>query len=88
MSGDEHEQPPKTVPEIGIHIGYIRDDLKEIKEALRDAPTRMELAALEDRVIKLEKFIDGIKSTIAKWAVTIIVAMVLALYGIDRFFRG
>jgi len=88
VSGDEHEQAPKTVPEIGIHIGYIRDDIKEIKDALKGSPTKKEFDELAIRVTKLESLLDSVKSTIARWAITILVAMVLAFYGLDKFFRG
>lgn len=52
--GDEHKTPPKTVPEIGIHIGYMREDLQQIKDTLANSPSRSEFAALEVRVTKIE----------------------------------
>ena len=52
--GDEHKTPPKTVPEICIHIGYMREDLREIKNAIANSPSRGEFEALEERVEKIE----------------------------------
>jgi hypothetical protein len=44
---NENESPPKTVAEIGIHIGYIRGDIKDIKASLADTPTRREFDELK-----------------------------------------
>ena len=88
MPDDEHKQPPKTVAEIGIHVGYIREDLQEIKDVLRNSPSRKEHDELVLRVEKLETLIDKVKSKIALTATTIFVGMVLALYGLDKWFKG
>lgn len=85
MTEDEHNKPPKTVAEIGIHIGYIREDLLEIKESLKGTPSRNEFVALEKRVTLLESVVDGVRGAIVKWAVAIFVGMVLAFYGLNKF---
>ena len=40
------------------------------------------------RVTKIENFISGLTKKIAGVAITILVTMILALYGLDKFFRG
>jgi hypothetical protein len=30
------QEPPKTVKEVGIHLGYMKGDITEIKELLKD----------------------------------------------------
>jgi len=39
------------------------------------------------RVTKIESFISGLTKKIAGVAITILVMMILALYGLDKFFR-
>ena len=85
---EEHKQPPKTVAEIGIHIGYMSEDLKEIKEALSNQPNRKEFEVLEGRVTKLESALNVVKNRIITAAITILVGMILAQYGLNQFFRG
>ena len=85
MTDEEHKQPPKTVTEIGIHVGYIREDLQEIKDALKNSPSRKEHDDLKARVDKVEELIDKVKSRIAVVATTIFVSMVLALYGLEKW---
>lgn len=36
MTEDDHNQPPKTIAEVGIHVGYLREDIKDIKTLLKD----------------------------------------------------
>lgn len=99
MSEDDHTKAPTTIREVGIHIGYMRDaqkqtqgDINEVKKLIEDIKVGQvspaTVAALDVRVTKLETFVDGIKTRIAGWAVTIFVAMVLALYGLDKWFKG
>ena len=85
---EDNKQPPKTVAEIGIHIGYMSEDLKEIKEALSNQPNRKEFEVLEGRVTKLESALNVVKSRIITAAITILVGMILAQYGLNQFFRG
>jgi|GEM_PF-6136058 len=92
MNEDDHENTPTTVREIGIHIGYLREDVKELKDVANQLAegtiTRKEFEGLTVRVSALEKFLDSIKIKIAGWSIAIFISMVLALYGLDRFFRG
>lgn len=85
---EDNKQPPKTVAEIGIHIGYMSEDLKEIKEALSNQPNRKEFEVLEGRVTKLESALNVVKNRIITAAITILVGMILAQYGLNQFFRG
>ena len=85
---EDNKQPPKTVAEIGIHIGYMSEDLKEIKGALSNQPNRKEFEVLEGRVTKLESALNVVKNRIITAAITILVGMILAQYGLNQFFRG
>lgn len=82
MKDNEHDRPPKTVSEIGIHIGYIRDDLAEIKKSLRDSPGRAEFDKLEKRVQAIEQLIDKSQNRIVWGVVLTLITMVLAAFGI------
>lgn len=89
MSDEEHKQPPKTIAELGIHFGYIREDVAELKGILeRQIPqmaTKTELDIHEKRITKLEKTLEGIKNRIVTTAISLLVVMVLAVYGLDKF---
>lgn len=88
---DKHKKPPQTVTEVGIHVGYLREDVSDIKTLLEShmelAATKVEVRTLERRVTKLETTLDKIKNRIISAAITIFVLMVLAMYGLDKFFR-
>lgn len=53
-----HPEPPATIKEVGIHIGYLREDMTEVKTLLakyiEDSATKSEVAKLEKRVEGLE----------------------------------
>lgn len=89
---EEHKQPPKTIEGVGIHIEYLREDISELKELLTaqaiNSATKADIQGHEVRISKLEELIEKVKSRIVGAAITIFVGMVLALYGIDKFFRG
>ncbi len=89
---EEHKQPPKTIEGVGIHIEYLREDISELKELLTaqaiNSATKADIQKHEVRISKLEELIEKVKSRIVGAAITIFVGMVLALYGIDKFFRG
>ena len=88
----EEEKIPTTIREVGIHIGYLRTDMAEMKETIKEmaknSPTRREFDELEERVSLLEAFVDGVNKKIAGAAITILVLMELARYGLDKFFHG
>lgn len=92
MTDDDHNKPPTTTREIGIHLGYLREDIKDLKETVENiakgTPSRKEVDELDERITKLEVLVDGIKTRIAGWAIGIFVAMVLTLYGLDKWFKG
>lgn len=89
MTDDEHKKAPSTIREVGIHIGYMREDMADLKDAINTftehGATKAELQALNVRLTELENWKDGIVGRIAGGAVLLIVSMVLALYGLDRF---
>lgn len=88
---EEHKQPPTNVKEVGIHIGYLREDIGDVKALLENhialAATKSDVAAHEVRISKLEELIEKVKTRIIGAAITIFVLMVLALYGLDKFFK-
>lgn len=63
----EHTDPPVTIKEVGIHIGYMRDDISELKEIIKAMPsglaTKDELLKLDKRVVSLESR-DNLKQTL------------------------
>lgn len=89
---EDHKQPPTTVKEVGIHMGYLREDISDLKDLLEShielAATKADLVALSVRVNKLEILVDKVKNRIISAAITVFVLMVLALYGLDKFFKG
>lgn len=88
---EEHKQPPTNVKEVGIHIGYLREDIGDVKALLENhialAATKADVEGHEKRISKLEEIIEKVKARIVGAAITIFVTMVLALYGLDKFLR-
>lgn len=56
---NDHKNPPKTIEEVGIHIGYMSDSLTEIKQILKDSPTKKEFNDLTERVKELERDVEN-----------------------------
>ena len=88
---ESHKQPPQNVKEVGIHIGYLREDINAVKVLLENhialAATKADIAAHDARISKLEEIIEKVKTRIVGAAITIFALMVLALYGLDKFFK-
>ena len=88
---DKNIKPPKTIEEVGIHIEYLREDISELKELLTaqalNSATKADVAAHEVRISKLEEIVEGVRTRIVGAAITIFVLMVLAMYGLDKFFK-
>lgn len=88
---DKNTKPPKTIEGVGIHIEYLREDISELKELLTaqvlNSATKADIAAHDIRISKLEEIIEKVKARIVGAAITIFVTMVLALYGLDKFFK-
>ncbi len=55
---EDHKKPPSTVKEVGIHIGYMREDINDMKKLLDQyvamAASKADHQALEKRVRVLE----------------------------------
>lgn len=66
-SASDHTKPPVTIQEVGIHIGYMRDDIKELRDIVKEAAsnyaTREEVTSLAVRLDTLEKK-NGLKTTL------------------------
>ncbi len=88
---EDHKQPPQNVKEVGIHIGYLREDIGDVKTLLENhialAATKSEVAAHDVRISRLEEVIEKVKTRIVGAAITIFVLMVLAMYGLDKFLK-
>ena len=88
---EEHKQPPTNVKEVGIHIGYLREDIGDVKALLEHhialAATKADIEGHEVRISKLEEIIEKVETRIVGAAITILVLMVLAMYGLDRFLK-
>lgn len=83
---ENHTEAPTTIKEVGIHVGYMRDDIRELKEIVKTLPTAFvsikDHQELIERVAILERK-SGLKNTL-QWvglAVTTIIS-VLALYNL------
>ena len=70
---DKHKKPPQTVSEVGIHVGYLREDIGDLKLLLENnmamAATKAEVNALSVKVDKLE--------SINSWVTKLIVGAVI-----------
>ena len=81
----KNDNPPKTIAEVGIYLGVIGNDISEIKNSLKDTPSQREVDSISERVTVLEMMISSIKNRIVIWAITILVTMVLAQYGLNTY---
>ena len=88
---EDHKQPPQNVKEVGIHIGYLREDIGDVKALLENhialAATKADVKAHDVRISKLEEIIEKVRARIVGAAITIFVTMVLAMYGLDKYFK-
>lgn len=88
---EDHKEPPQNVKEVGIHIGYLREDIGDVKALLENhialAATKADIAAHDVRISRLEEVIEKVKTRIIGAAITIFVLMVLAMYGLDKYFK-
>jgi len=104
-----HQEPPKTSREIGIHLVYMSKSIEELKvtvenltnnfatkqELLEAIKTRQleqkqiveDINSVCNRVNDVEKIINAIKNKIVGVAVTMLVLMVLAQWGLAEFFK-
>ena len=59
----DHDEPPATIKEVGIHIGYMRDDIAELKELVKKMPsafaTKVEMSDLHTDLTDKINFVDG-----------------------------
>lgn len=87
---DDHRvQPPTTVKEMGIHLGYLRDDIQELKTIVKEQgehyATNVALSALDIRVNSLEKHND-LKNTLL-W-VGLVASAIINVVVIYQLFTG
>lgn len=91
MPEDHKQPPPKTIEGVGIHIEYLREDIGHVKALLEDhialAVTKADIKGHEVRISKLEEIIEKVETRIVGAAITIFVLMVLAMYGLDKYFK-
>ena len=52
---NEQSQPPSTVKEIGIHLLYMSNEIREINTKLENFSTKEHVEQIETRVTDLEK---------------------------------
>lgn len=105
-----HQEPPKTSREIGIHLVYMSKSIEELKATVdkltNNFSTKQELidaiktrrieqeqiiqdiCDINNRVDAVEKIINSIKNRIVAASITVLVLMILAQWGLDKFFRG
>ena len=86
MNQDPHTAPPKTIEEIGIHLIYMSQELKELKDVVKEMPNGFasikDLGALATRVTVLENR-NNLKNTVL-WVGLVASAIIniIALYNI------
>ena len=56
---EEHIEAPTTIKEVGIHIGYMRQDIADLTRLVKDMPngfaTKTEMLEHDKRITALEK---------------------------------
>jgi hypothetical protein len=93
---NQHKDSPTTVKEVGIHLGYLREELQEVKDEIKNflaiASTKADVLILENKLKKLETRVlaieekeNAIYRRISYIVIAGLVTMVLAWYGLDRF---
>ena len=86
---DEHAETPTTIREVGIHIGYMREELKDLNIAIQDMAKNhasiKDLADLDARVLILEKR-NIIKNTLV-W-VSLVASTLIAVISSYQLFTG
>lgn len=74
------DDAPSTIKEVGIHLAYLRKDMTELKDLVRELPngfaTKEELLSVENRVKKLE---DNHGSWWARFGIPIVSGVVGAI---------
>lgn len=68
----------KTIAELGVHIRYLRDEVKGLSERIAEMATRKDIEDLEE---KLRKEIEDNKPSNLFWGVTKVAAGVVAIGG-------
>lgn len=85
----EHTEAPSTIKEVGIHIGYMRQDITEMKKILETLPsayvTKESHAELEVRVAALETK-NTLKNTLL-W-VGLVASAIINIVVIYQLFTG
>lgn len=86
---NEHNEPPTTIKEVGIHIGYMRNDMADMKKILETMPsayvTKEEHAAHDRRLIALESK-NNLKNTLL-W-VGLVASAIINIIVIYQLFTG
>lgn len=61
---DEHNKPPTTVREIGIHLGYLREDIEKMNNKIEDAinnyATKVEVEELKGEVHEIQVKVESL----------------------------
>lgn len=94
MNG-EHKQPPRTVKEVGIHMGYMSDDIAELKDLLKKMPegfatkdqilaVQVKISGLEKRLVSLET--KGTIKTTLIW-IGLVATTLISVFSVYELFR-
>lgn len=90
---NEHKNPPKTIEEVGIHIGYMSDHLTEIKEILKDSPSRKEVDDLRNDFDDFKKdvetnYVSARMFKLGLGVVTTILTVAIGIYTLVDYIKG
>jgi hypothetical protein len=102
-SVDEENTPGAKIAVLRNEVRHVNETLNRVETKIDNMAlsfiTTSQFVSSEDasklfsreidaRVVKLENFVDTIKSRIAMAAVVMLVLMVLGFYGLEKYFRG
>lgn len=105
----EFQKPPKTIPEMGIHLFYMSKAMGEMKvmlgklsstyvckvdlaDAIKDRHEEQEVIekridGVDKRLTAIEDTYDKFRNKIVIYAFTALALMILAQWGLEKFFK-
>jgi len=86
---NDHQEPPATIKEVGIHIEYLRKDMAELKALMESIQkgfvSKDDFISHDKRIAKLESF-NGLKTTLL-W-VGLVASAIINIVMVYNLFGG